>query len=131
MKADKSAQFEPNGFKFYPTNENCYITLNILEDDGASGTQKASTMLRCNEIDMDISKLQFRANTAGSEAMDEASLAITYSITDVDTFNADNRGVSYGGELKIDKGDVPEPDCDISDLCGVIIFGNGFFCNSA
>jgi len=82
MKADKKAQFEANGYKFSPTNENCYLVLNIYEDDGTDGKQKASTLIRCNEVDMSISKLQFRANRAGGEAMDEANLAVTFSITD-------------------------------------------------
>lgn len=108
------------------------MVLNVLEDDETNGQQKASTMIRCNEVDMSISKLQFRANRAGAEALDEASLAITYSISEVSTFIDNNPGVSFNENvLQIEKTDVIENDCDISDLCGVIIFGNGFFCNSA
>jgi hypothetical protein len=44
------------------------MVLNVFEDDETNGQQKASTMIRCNEIDMSISKLQFRANRAGAEA---------------------------------------------------------------
>lgn len=86
VKANQGKQFQANGFKFNPQNENCFLVLNVYEDDERSGKQKASTMIRCNEVDMAISKLQFRANTAGGEAMDEPSLAITYTISDVATF---------------------------------------------
>lgn len=131
IKADKRAQFLPNGFKFSPTNENCYLVLNIYEDDGTEGLQKASTMIRCSEIEMSISKLQFRANRAGAEAMDEASLAVTFAINDVSTFIENNPGVPFNqNDLQIDKVIYKEPDCDVYDLCGVVIFGNGFFCSS-
>ena len=57
MRADDGNVFNANGFKFTPTNENCYLVLNIYEDDERDGRQKASTMIRCAEIDMEITKL--------------------------------------------------------------------------
>lgn len=83
MKPEDKAVFNPNGNSFTPTNENCFLVFNVYEDDGSNGQQKASTVIRCEEVDMAISKLQFRANRAGSEALDEPSLALTYSIATI------------------------------------------------
>lgn len=81
---------------------------------------------------MGMTKLQFRANRAGSQALDEPSLAVTYSITTVSDFEKANPDVRLNeNSLAIEKPEVIEYDCDISDLCGVVIFGNGFFCRSA
>jgi len=64
----------------------------------------ASTMIRCEEIDMGMSKLQFRANRAGSEALDEPSLAVTYSIATVSNFERANPDVKLNeNTLAIEK----------------------------
>ena len=57
IEADSGKTFKANGFKFDPEDENCFLVLNVYEDDERDGEQKASTFIRCEEIDMAITKL--------------------------------------------------------------------------
>jgi len=64
--------------------------------------------------------------------MDEPSLAFTYSITDEDTFVESNPDVRFNqNDIAVYEPEVIEYDCEIADLCGIVVFGNGFFCKSA
>jgi hypothetical protein len=105
-------------YDFQYESASCYLKFYIYENDGEQGNQEGSAIIPCDFTEGSIGYLQFLANNDkdDGQAMDHPNVAFAYKI-EAKSSEYD----SYDGE--------EEEQFRWNDLCGVYVFGWGFFCD--